>query len=106
MNTTETKRALVTHQFTLVFAGRFDDLADDFLDALYEAGCDDALVGLRESVPVIDFARAAPSFRVALQSAIADVERAGLGLELIRVEPILDEESPSCSGLTKPLSST
>ncbi len=88
MSTAETKRTLVTHQFTLVFAGRLDDLTSVVLDALYEAGCDDALVGLREGVPVIDFARQAPSFRVALQSAIADVERAGVGLELIRVEPI------------------
>jgi hypothetical protein len=105
MSTADTKRSTVTHHFSLVFAGRLDDLEDDFLDALYEAGCDDALVGLREGVPVIDFAREAPSFRVALQSAIADVERAGVGLELIRVEPIFEEESLPCSGSMKPPSS-
>ena len=79
-----------TYEFTLVYPGSLDDLTDDDIDALYEAGCDDALVGSSEGYLRIDFGRVAPSYRVALASAISDVEKAGLGFELIRVEPIDD----------------
>jgi hypothetical protein len=78
---------LATHSFTLIFAGTFDDLPDEFLDAIYEEGCADSLVSICEGVLRIAFDRDAPSYRVALTSAIADIERTGLGLELIRVEP-------------------
>lgn len=86
MSTTTTQQTLVTHSFTLIFAGTFDDLTDEFLNAIYEAGCDDSTVAIRAGVLRIAFDREAPSFRIALFSAISDVERAGLGLELIRVE--------------------
>lgn len=82
-----TRKPLAIHGFTLVFAGTFDDLPDDLLDAIYEAGCDDSTVSISEGILRIAFDREAPSFRVALFSAISDVERAGVGLELIRVEP-------------------
>ena len=87
MSTTTTKLVQRTYAFTLVFAGEFDDLTDDFLNAIYESGCDDSHIAIREGVLRIAFDRDAPTFRVALYSAIADVERAGLGLELNRVEP-------------------
>ena len=77
-----------THDFTLVYPGSLEDLTDDGVDALYEAGCDDALVGSSEGFIRIHFDRESPSFRIALISAILDVERSGLNLELIRVEPI------------------
>lgn len=79
-----------TYEFTLVYPGYLDDLTDADIDALYEAGCDDALVASSEGEITIDFGRVATSYRVALASAISDVEKAGLGLELIRVEPIID----------------
>lgn len=75
-----------TYSFTLVFAGEFDDLSREFLDAVYEAGCDDAHVTIRRKDLRIGFDREAPSFRIALFSAIADLDRAGLGLELAGVE--------------------
>ena len=77
----------VTHKFALIFPP-VDDLTGELLDALYEAGCDDATVGIQGGVLFLDFARSAPSFRMALMSAISDVECSGLGLELLRVEPI------------------
>jgi hypothetical protein len=46
---------------------------------LYEAGCDDALIGMRDGVAFADFIREANSFTEAIQSAIRDVERAGVG---------------------------
>jgi hypothetical protein len=87
MSTTTTRLPLVTHSFTLVFAGEFASIPTEFLDALFDAGSDDSHVSIREGVLRIAFDREAPSFRIALLSAIADVERAGFGLELARVEP-------------------
>ena len=47
---------------------------DDVADALYEHGCDDALIGIGQVGRVgLDFTRSATSARDALMSAIADV---------------------------------
>lgn len=73
--------------FSLIFSGA-SELTEELEDAIFEAGCDDALLGIQNGAVFLDFDREAPSFRIALMSAIADVERAGVGLELIRVEPI------------------
>lgn len=84
--------AKVRNEYEFGLAFRFDqgveELDDAMVDALFEAGCDDALVAVRCGEPYITFSREAPSFRVALFSAIADVERSGVGLELVRVEPV------------------
>ena len=74
-------------EFSLIFAGP-TDLTDELADLLIGAGCDDALIGIQNGDLFLDFHRHAPSYRIALMSAVADVECAGLGLELIRVEPI------------------
>lgn len=74
------------YSFTLVFDGEFDELSDDLLNPIWEAGCEDSHVSLREGTLRISFDREAPSFLVALLSAITDIERTGLGLEIIRVE--------------------
>ncbi len=79
--------SLDTHNFTLVYCG-VDDLTQDLWDPLFEAGCDDALLGMRAGEVTLGFAREAPSFREALLSAIADVEKAALPIRLVRVEPI------------------
>ncbi|MEO6807718.1 MAG: hypothetical protein ABI353_01215 [Isosphaeraceae bacterium] len=86
-STTLTRVPLATFSFSLVFDGIIEDLTEELLNTLFEAGCDDAHVGVREGVLRITFDRESPSFRIALISAIADVERAGVGLELVRVEP-------------------
>jgi hypothetical protein len=44
------------------------------IDALYEAGCDDALVGRSHGVQYLDFDREAPTLEDAVLSAIMDVE--------------------------------
>jgi hypothetical protein len=86
MNRTRSKTELKTYDFTLVFAGEFEDLSQELVDAVYDAGCDDSLISLSECVRRISFSREAPSYRIALISAIADIERPGLGLELAAVE--------------------
>jgi pimeloyl-ACP methyl ester carboxylesterase len=78
-------------EFTLVFALPDAD-ADpaSCLDALFEAGCDDAAAGTdRPGMIALDFARAAVSAASAVASAIRDVRRAIRGAELIEIAPDL-----------------
>ena len=74
------------YEFTLVLSG-VRELTRDVLDALYEAGCDDALVGMRDGVAYAEFCREADSFPEAVLSAIRDVEAAGAGAKVEHVEP-------------------
>ncbi len=80
------KTKLSTCNFTLDFAGEFEEITQELEDAVFEAGCDDSLISLSNCVLRIGFSREAPSYRIALYSAIADIERTGLGLELAAVE--------------------
>lgn len=59
--------------FTLMVEGP-DLQADELVDALYEAGCDDALVGRSGGVQFLDFDREADSIGEAVLSAVADVK--------------------------------
>ena len=62
------------HHFTLVVDG--PDLQDDTLiDAVFEAGCDDAAVGRVDGIQYIEFEREAVSLDRATASAINDLER-------------------------------
>lgn len=56
-------------------------------DALFEAGCDDALLVRRDSVWSLDFDREAETLLEAVMSAIEDVEHARVSLSVLRVEP-------------------
>lgn len=47
-----------TFTFTLIAEGS-DLQSDEFVDAVYEAGCDDALVGQANGVQYVDFDREA-----------------------------------------------
>lgn len=80
------RAAVAIYTFDLIFSGP-DELTEELEIAIFEAGCDDAVLGIRNGEVLLGFHREAPSFRIALTSAIADVERAGVGLELVRVEP-------------------
>jgi len=75
-----------THHFTLFLSGA-DVLGDENMNALYEAGCDDALFGERDGRQYAAFDREAPSFGVALASAIHGITLALPGVRVIRVEP-------------------
>src|SRR5438105_645038 len=52
------------------------ELTRAFEDALYEAGCDDALVGTVDGNVVMDFTREAASEEKAIASALTDIKRA------------------------------
>jgi len=59
----------------------------EHLDALFEAGCDDAVFGRRNGVYFAEFDREAADFPEAVETAIQQVERAVLALSVVRVEP-------------------
>lgn len=79
------------YEFVLKFA-----LADQevdpsgYLDALFEAGCDDATVGVGKRGSIaLDFSREASSAEEAVRSAILDVQKAIPDAELTEIKPDL-----------------
>jgi hypothetical protein len=67
-----------------------EDNPDKFLDALFEAGCDDALIGIgMHGMIGLDFRREANSAEEALRSAIRGVQVAIPGANLVQVGPDL-----------------
>lgn len=78
--------ATKTYTFTLFVQG-VDILSHESMDALFEAGCDDATFGARDGAHYGEFDRVATSFSAALASAIHDITDALPGLEIVRVEP-------------------
>ena len=73
------------HDFTLVLAGNFD-LETVFENDLFEAGCDDATFSIRCGRAFLTFTRLAPTRKEAIFSAIRDVKKSNLGLEVVRVD--------------------
>ena len=63
-----------SHQFILIVEG-LDLQSDTVVAALFDAGCDDALVGRTDGIQYLDFDRDGPNPETAILSAIADVER-------------------------------
>src|ERR1700728_3856350 len=74
------------YEFTLILSG-VTELNRQVLDAFYEAGCDDALIGMRDGVAYAEFCRESDSFREAVLSAIGDVESAGVQATVEHIEP-------------------
>jgi hypothetical protein len=71
------------HHFTLTISGA---LTDDRLDALFEAGCDDATFSTKGPLTFGEFDRDAPTLLDAVLSAITAVESAKIG-EVLHVDP-------------------
>ena len=74
---------MAIHHFTLIVDGP-DVQEETLIEALFEAGCDDGLVGRSEGVQYIEFDREAPDLEVAMLSAVADVEKAP-GVKVVRI---------------------
>jgi len=74
------------YTFTLVLSG-LSEVTEDVGDALFEAGCDDALLGVRDGVAFLEFDRRAASLGEAILSAIENVAKARIGASVARVEP-------------------
>lgn len=73
------------HEFTVVTGG-VDELSDELIDAIYEAGCDDGLLCHGNGGFKIDSAREAESLEAAVRSAIADVQTAGLKVHRVETD--------------------
>ena len=72
-----------TFHFTLIVEG--PDLQDEScIDALFEAGCDDAAIGRSDGVQFVDFDREAATLDRAILSAVDDVEKLE-GVEVVRI---------------------
>ncbi len=80
-----TKRSAPIHAFVARTRGA-SVMEQPTLDALFDAGCDDAVVGTDVEGDYLDFARTAPTFEEAVHSACAAVESVR-GLEVVRIEP-------------------
>jgi hypothetical protein len=74
-----------THRFTLILSG-VTELTPDLSDALYEATHGDIEFNMRDGVAFLEFARRARTLREAITSAIREVEEAGVGVRVVRVE--------------------
>jgi hypothetical protein len=82
---------MALYEFVLTFRlASADANPDVFLDALFEAGCDDATVGTgRPGMIGIQFAREASSAEEAMTTAINGVQRAIPGAVLVEAGPDL-----------------
>ena len=74
------------YDFALVIAG-IADLNDDVMNKLFNAGCGDATFSVRYGLVFAEFSREAESYSQALLTAISDVRAAGVGAEVLRVNP-------------------
>lgn len=64
---------MTTHTFTLIVEGP-DLQSDELVDEVFEAGCDDALVGRADGIQFVDFDREADTLHDAVLSAIGELE--------------------------------
>jgi len=72
------------YEFTLILSG-VSDVTGEMESAVFEAGCDDALLGVQNGAVFLDFHRDADSPMNAIATAVADVTDAGFEIE--RIEP-------------------
>jgi hypothetical protein len=73
------------HRFTLILSG-VAELTPELADALYEATGGDIECNMRNGVAFLEFTRQARTLRDAITSAIREVEGAGAGVRVVRVE--------------------
>lgn len=75
-----------TWTFSLVLGG-IDEVTPEIEDALFNAGCDDALLVFTNGLATLEFDREADSFATAVSSAIADVSKASPKISVARLAP-------------------
>lgn len=77
---------MTAHEFTLIVDG--PDLQDETcVDALFEAGFDDATIGRVGSIQYLDFEREAESFADAVLSTAKDIETTVPDVRVVHLEP-------------------
>ena len=75
------------YEFTIILAG-VDVLTPKMGDSLELAGIDDATMGSSGGAVFLDFHREARSLGQAIDSAIADIRKAGYAVARVEVEAI------------------
>jgi hypothetical protein len=90
------------YYFVLVLSG-VNEYTEGLEDALFEAGCDDALISYKNGVVCLDFDREANSLDQAILSAIKDIETSGVGAKANHIEGafVTISEIAERSGYTK-----
>ena len=73
------------HRFTLILSG-VSGVTPELANALYKATDGDIEFNVRSGVAFLEFEREARSLKEAITSAIRDVEGAGVGVRVVRVE--------------------
>lgn len=85
VNTKEKKMSNL-YQFTLIL-DCVDETTPGLEDALFEAGCDDALINYKNGTVFLDFDREGENLENTIISAIKDIESANIGARIISVAP-------------------
>ena len=76
----------MSHQFTLIVEGV--DLQDEAsVEALFDAGCDDAMIGRVGGIQYLDFDREAETIGDAVFGATGAIESALPGAQVVHLEP-------------------
>lgn len=68
--------AIATFAFTVILDG-LDDIDEGLANRLFEAGCDDAMLGCCNGVVSLEFDRDSDSLGEAVKTAIRDIQAAG-----------------------------
>ena len=74
------------YQFTLILEG-VDDKTLGLEDALFEVGCDDALINYKNGAVYLDFDREGEGLEEVVLSAIKDTESSNIGAKIVSVAP-------------------
>jgi hypothetical protein len=77
---------MAEYDFTLILTDDIRDFTDETVDALCEAGCDDATIAQRYGRIYVTFSRDAESLASAIVSAIEDVRKASICAGVMRVD--------------------
>lgn len=85
VNTKEKKMSNL-YQFTLIL-DCVDETTLGLEDALFEAGCDDALINYKNGTVFLDFDREGENLENTIISAIKNIESANIGARIISVAP-------------------
>lgn len=73
------------YDFALILTG-VRELTTEVENALFEAGCDDATLSVQYGSIYMEFSRTAASLKDAILSGIRDVRKAGIGVDVWRVD--------------------
>lgn len=73
------------HEFTFILSG-VSEITPDLADALYEATGGDIEFNMRDGIAFLECRREADTLQEAIRSMIAEVEGAGVGVRVVRVE--------------------